>query len=236
VVLLEGLGGNSGGWAFMAPGLLKAGYCVFTITYGVDARIAWFPIVPEGTITMRKSSGELAAFVDRILAATGAKKVDIVGHSEGTVMPRWYLERRGGAAKVQKFVALTPLWRGSQIGGIAALRDALAPTGLSSILVNLAASLCAACTEVLAGSSYLNELNADGEAVPGIEHTNLITRNDELIVPYTSGVMRDGGTNIVIQDVCPNDISEHILVAFDPVVEQMIHNALDPAHAKKVAC
>jgi hypothetical protein len=48
--------------------------------------------------------------------------------------------------------------------------------------------------------------------------------------------MRDGGTNIVIQDVCPNDISEHILVAFDPVVEQMIHNALDPANAKKVKC
>ena len=151
-------------------------------------------------------------------------------------MPRWYLERRGGARKVKRFVALTPLWRGSEVGGIAMLRDALEPAGLSPPLVKLAASLCTACTEVLAGSDYLDELNADGEAVPGIKHTSIVTRYDELVVPYTSGIMRDGGKNIVIQDVCPGDLSEHIAVAFDPVVLQMIRNALDPRSAKPVKC
>jgi hypothetical protein len=48
--------------------------------------------------------------------------------------------------------------------------------------------------------------------------------------------MRDGGTNIVLQDVCPADVSEHPLVAFDPVVLQLIRNALDPAHAAPVRC
>ncbi|HVS29285.1 MAG TPA: alpha/beta fold hydrolase [Solirubrobacteraceae bacterium] len=236
LVLLEGLGGNSDAWAYMAPRLIDAGYCVFTLNYGVDPRTAWFPIPPEGTVAMEQSSHELAAFVDQVLAATGAGKVDLVGHSEGTVMPRYYLMRLGGSAKVRRFVALAPLWRGSEVGEFAMLRDLLAPLGLSGPVLNTVASYCAACTEVLRGSDYLNALNADGEAVAGIDHTNIVTRTDELVSPYTSGIMRDGGTNIVLQDVCPTDLSEHIALVFDPVVAQLVLNALDPEHAKPVQC
>lgn len=49
---------------------------------------------------MEQSSQELGAFVDQVLAATGKSKVDLVGHSEGTVMPRYWMEFDGGAAKV----------------------------------------------------------------------------------------------------------------------------------------
>ncbi len=57
-----------------------------------------------------------------------------------------------------------------------------------------------------------------------------------LVVPYTSGIMRDGGTNLVLQDVCPTDLSDHALVAFDPVVTTLILNALDPQDARPVPC
>jgi len=234
LVLVHGLGATqSANWSYHAPRLKAAGYCVFSLTYGVDPRMAVFGF-PGGTIRMEQSSGELAAFVDRVLAATGAAKVDLVGHSEGTVMPRWYLEKRGGAAKVQKFVALTPLWRGTKILGVDMLRD-LNPA-LSGIVIDLVASLCGSCPQFISGSPYLNALNADGEAVPGIEHTNIMTRYDALVVPYTSGAMRDGGTNIVVQDVCPNDYSEHALVGSDPVVTQLFLNALDPPNATAVRC
>ena len=63
-----------------------AGYCVFALNYG-DV----FGIAP-----MEDSAGQLATFVDGVLAATGAAKVDIVGHSEGGLMPRWYLRFLGG--------------------------------------------------------------------------------------------------------------------------------------------
>ncbi len=235
VVLLHGLSATQyANWNYLSPRIKAAGYCVFSLTYGVDPRMAAFGF-PGGTIRMEESSKQIAAFVDRVLAATGAAKVDIVGHSEGTVVSRWYLERLGGAAKVQKDIALTPLWRGTELGGVAMLRD-LAPPSLSALAISLVSNLCASCPEFLRGSAYLNDLNADGEAVPGIEHTNIITRYDELVVPYTSGVMRDGGTNIVVQDVCPNDLSEHGALAFDPVADQLIRNALDPAHAAPVRC
>lgn len=235
VVLLHGLGASADtNWSTHGPALKAAGYCVYAISYGRDARTRGWFYRPGGTLPAQQSAPEIAAFVDRVLTATGAAQVDFVGHSEGTVTPRWYLERLGGAPKVKRYVALTPLWRGTEVGGAAYLRDFGGP--LSGPAVDLVASFCGFCPQALRGSAYLNDLNADGEAIAGIEHTNIVTRYDELVVPYTSGIMRDGGTNIVLQDVCPANVSEHGALAFDPVVTQLIRNALDPAAAKPVTC
>lgn len=237
VVLTHGLGANMReNWQYVSPALADAGYCVFALTYGVDDRTAAWPYRPGGSIPMEESAQELEDFVDRVLAATGAAEIDIVGHSEGTVMPRYYLERLAGAAEVARFVALTPLWRGTDAAGAATLRDAGAPYGVSQPIAGGVAEFCPACVQLLRGSDYLNDLNADGEAVPGVEHTNIVTRYDELVVPYTSGFMADGGTNILLQDVCPADPSEHTALAFNPTVLQMIFNALDPGSAQPVRC
>ena len=237
VVLVHGLSATMGAnWGYQSPRIKAAGYCVFALTYGVDPRTTLLPYAPGGVIPMERSAPELAAFVNRVLAATGASQVDLVGHSEGTVMPRYYLERLGGAPKIQRFIALTPLWRGTEVGGTAFLRDIAGPFGLSQPLINLVAGICGSCPQFLRGSPYLNDLNSDGEAIPGIVHTNVVTRYDELVVPYTSGIMRDGGTNIVLQDLCPANVDEHLALAFDPVVTQLILNALDPANAAAVRC
>jgi triacylglycerol lipase len=226
----------SANWSYISPRLAAAGYCVFALTYGHDPRTAGWPYRPAGLERMQESSKELKAFVARVLAVTGSRKVDIVGHSEGTVMPRWYLERRGGAEFVKRFVALTPLWRGTEVGGAAILRDVGAIFGLDKPAQDQVAGFCASCPQLLRGSHYLRELNSDGEKVPGVRHTNIMSRYDELVVPYTSGVMRDGGKNIVLQEVCPLNLSEHLLVAFDPAVMQMILNALDPRNALPIRC
>lgn len=237
MVLLHGLGSSmSQNWEYNAPRINAAGYCVFALTYGLDESSMGWPYRPGGVIAMEQSSRELKAFVRRVLAKTGARKVDLIGHSEGTVMPRYYLERRGGAAFVKRFVALTPLWRGSEVGGAAILRDAASVLGLSDGAIDAFSSFCASCPQFLRGSEYLDDLNADGEKVPGIRHTNIVTRYDELVIPYTSGLMSDGGTNIVIQDICPANVSEHIAVAADPVVTQLFLNALDPRRAQPIAC
>lgn len=240
VVLVHGLSASqAANWGYVAPRLAKAGYCVFSLTYGRDPRldaIPGLPYSPGGLLRMQKSSKELKRFVSRVLRRTGAHKVDLVGHSEGTVMPRWYLEKRGGKRFVRRFVALTPLWRGTEIGGTALLRDLAGPFGLARPLVEAVAQLCGSCPQFLRGSDYLNRLNRDGEAVKGIRHTNIVTVTDELVVPYTSGLMNDGGRNIVLQDLCPADLSEHGLLAFNPNVMQLILNALKPKTAKPVPC
>jgi hypothetical protein len=42
--------------------------------------------------------------------------------------------------------------------------------------------------------------------------------------------------NEVLQDVCPNYMSERALEPFDPVVAQLVLNALDPARVTPVKC
>ena len=117
--------------ATSAPRLNAAGYCTFSQTYGLDPRVEAVRC-PRRVDQDAGEREELRAFVQRVRAATGAKRVDIVGHSEGTVMPRYYMERLGGAKRVDDFVALTPLWRGTEVGGAAMLRDLGAGFGLAS--------------------------------------------------------------------------------------------------------
>ena len=71
-------------------------------------------------------------------------------------------------------------------------------------------------------------MNSDGgPAVDDVRYTTIITKNDELVVPYTSGILHgDNVTNIILQDHCPQDLAEHVAVAFDPVTLQYILNAL----------
>jgi pimeloyl-ACP methyl ester carboxylesterase len=117
VVLVHGLGATMAeNWSTMAPLLADNGYCVFALTYGLNPGEDYV----GGLQPMEISSQQLASFVDRILASTGAAKVDLVGHSEGTVMPQYYLKFLGGAAKVNRYVALAPLYQGTTLYGLAA--------------------------------------------------------------------------------------------------------------------
>lgn len=238
VVLVHGLGATMAvNWSFLAPRLRAAGYCVFALTYGVDPRTAALPYAPGGVVAMERSAPALAAFVDFVRVLTGAREVDLVGHSEGTVMPRYYLSRLGGARAVRRFVSLAPLWRGTEVGGAAFLRDIGERLGIARPVIDLVAGLCGACPELLRGSPFLRDLNAGGEAVAGVSYTSIVTRYDELVVPYTSGILRaPGATNVVLQRVCPFDLSEHLALAFDPAVAALVLRALDPALAPPVSC
>ena len=107
VVLVHGLGANMGmNWSYLAPKLKARGYCVFALTYGLH-RLAAPCGAPGGTIPIQDSARELAAFIDRVLRETGAAEVDLVGHSEGTFMPQYYLKFLGGAPEVKRGPAAT---------------------------------------------------------------------------------------------------------------------------------
>ena len=99
-------------------------------------------------------------FVDRVLASTGAAKVDLVGHSEGTFMPQWWLKFLGGAAKTDDYVAMTPLYEGTTLAGANLLRDAAAPFGLSQPLIDAVSQVCASCPQFLHGSDTVEKLKA----------------------------------------------------------------------------
>jgi triacylglycerol lipase len=237
VVLVHGLGGNKNtNWQTYAPLLANTGYCVFALTYGVPPG-AIFPLNQLGGFTaMESSARELAAFVDRVLAATHAHKIDILGHSEGTVVPDYYAKFLGGAAKIAKYVSLAPIWHGTNPGGLATLDQLSGRYGFSPAVDGAVSSYFASGPQLMAGSPFMAELRSGGTpAVPGIAYTNIVTKYDELVVPYTSGIQA-GMHNITLQDQCALDLSDHLEIAADPIAAADVLNALDPAHPRPVPC
>jgi triacylglycerol lipase len=230
VVLVHGTFGNqSTNWQTYAPLLHNKGYCVFALTYGVDQTGVPGSEKFGGMTRMQDSARELKAFVAKVLRATGARKVDLLGHSQGTLMPNYYLKFLGGAPFVKRYVSLAPLWHGTSVADPAAIAGPVFGADDESTPV------CVACGQFRSGSKFMQKMREGGVAVDGITYTNIMTEYDELVVPYTSG-REKGMKNVVVQDRCDTDFSEHFQIAADPVGAQVVLNALDPQSAKPIPC
>ena len=234
VVLVNGTFANQDdNWQAASPLLANHGYCVFTFNYGGPSASS----VIQGTGDIAASAGQLASFVARVLAATGTAKVDLVGHSQGGMMPRYYLKFLGGAAYVNTLVALAPSNHGTTLDGLTALVTALGAVFGSGLVNSALTPLCTACVEQEAGSSFLASLNAGGETVAGVSYTVIESVYDEVVTPYTSAFLSGSGvTNITLQRQCPLDLTDHLEIAADPVALADVLNALDPAHPVRVPC
>jgi pimeloyl-ACP methyl ester carboxylesterase len=235
VVLVHGLLANmTDNWQTMSPLLANNGYCVFALTYGNDPDAAPPGDQFGGLTTMEQSAEQLRAFVNRVLKATGANKVDVVGHSEGATMPDYYLEYLGGASKVARYVGVSGVKHGTTLHGVSTFF-----TAYRTLFPGAPAATpptCASCNEFLIGSDYIKKIEARAPA-PGVIYTNLATNYDELVTPYTASFLTGPKvTNILQQDACNLDFSDHLSIISNPRTGQIILNALDPAHAKPVPC
>jgi triacylglycerol lipase len=240
VILVHGLLANQTvNFNTISPLLANDGHCVFSLTYGTKEGVTTPVYQPGGLAKIEQSAEQLRVFVEKVRAATGAAKVDIVGHSEGSLMPNYYVRFLGGNAVVDDYVGLTTLWDGTNVGGLAAVAALGVPLGLTPVAINALAPLCESCPQFLHGSDFMKKMNEGGVADPAVTYTNIVTVFDELVVPYTSGLM-DPGPNVsnhVVQERCALDFAEHLTVAADPVATTLIQNALLPqATRRPVPC
>ncbi|KOG88573.1 lipase, partial [Streptomyces varsoviensis] len=229
VVLVHGTFGNSvDNWLGLAPYLVARGYCVFSFDYGQLPGVPLF----HGLGPIADSAKQLAAYVDRVLAATGTPKADLVGHSQGGMMPRQYLKFLGGAAKVGALVGIAPDNHGTTLSGLTKLLDYF--PGAADVIGHFTPGL----TDQVAGSDFLNRLNAGGDTVPGVRYTVIASKYDEVVTPYRSQFLNGPGVhNVLLQDLCPVDLSEHVAIGLaDRLAFHETANALDPAHATPTTC
>jgi pimeloyl-ACP methyl ester carboxylesterase len=160
---------------------------------------------------MTKSGDTVAAFARQVLAQTGAAKVSFVGHSQGGSLSRYVAKDKGLLAQTDDIVGLAPSSHGTTtpFAGPAALLG------------------CAACGDQAAGSPFMQALNAPPEAPGPASYTVVSTRYDEVVTPYQSQALAgDTVTNVVLQDRCAGDYTEHVGIIYDPVALQWARNAL----------
>jgi triacylglycerol esterase/lipase EstA (alpha/beta hydrolase family) len=229
VILLHGTFENrNNNWQVLSPELAGLGYCVWAFDYGANQYTA---DTYYGLAHVADSAQQLSGFVQQVLTQTGASQVDIVGHSQGGMMPRYYLGFLGGAPSVHALIALAPSNHGTTANGIGTFAQQ------EGFAQPLSSGRCDSCEDQLAGSPFMTKLNSIGDTVPGVTYTVIETNKDEVVTPYTSAFLSGPAvTNITVQDQCAADTSDHVGLAEDPVALHDVRNALDPATATPVTC
>ncbi|MFI7605201.1 esterase/lipase family protein [Micromonospora sp. NPDC049366] len=206
VIVVGGLSGVAVAYEPLAARLRADGFRVY---------IYQLPGLGLGDIPT--SARAFAGYVAQVRAATGAATVDLVAHSEGGLVSRYYLKRLGGAPAVARYVSLgTP-----QYG-----------TYVANILQFLGLGSCAgvvACQQMTIGSAFLADLN-DGDDTPGsVRYTTVRTVQDELVRPTQNATLADGATNVLIQSYCPLRVVGHLGLVLDGTTYTVIRGALADA-------
>jgi triacylglycerol esterase/lipase EstA (alpha/beta hydrolase family) len=174
-----------------------------------------FRLPGRGLGDIAETSAGLVPFVDRVLAETGASKVDLIGHSQGGIVSRYYIKFLGGESKVDSLVSLGAPHYGSQIANLAMLHGVLECLGYEF------------CQQVVTGSDFLRRLNGDDDTFGSVAYTNIETALDLIVLPYTNAFQRSpGAVNVTIQNQCPLRVVEHLLLAVDGTTYSGIQDAL----------
>lgn len=239
VILVHGTGGGGQtNWGPYVPLLTNHGFSVFTLTYGAIPGSTWPVSAMGGMRLIEDSAAEFGEFAEKVLASTGAEQIDVVGHSQGTIVPNYWAKFLGGKGKIRRYVSLAPLWHGTEAFGT--VRGML---GSFSMRFGVGGGIASSVSipQMIAGSEFLEKLNSDGGPyVEGIEYTNISTEHDEFVNPYINGQVPGGPgmdvTNIVVQDGCSADRSDHLGICGSERAATIVLNALDDLDQKPLPC
>lgn len=235
VVLVHGTsGGAVTNWATYGPLLHNEGYCVYTLTYGALPDTPW-PVNELGGLSdiTGVSVPQVGEFVDRVLDATGADQVDLVGHSQGTLVSA-LVAKHERSGRVGTVASIAPLWHGS--GGSS--MSGQIGTALAGGDRARAQEVAPALAQMAAGSPMMEQLWSGGTPyAPGVRYVNVVTRHEQVIRPYTSGVVPGPlTTNIVVQDGCEQNHADHLAIVAEPRTADHVLRALDPTDQREPRC
>ena len=207
------------GWE---PALRRLGwpYCAVTL--------------PGGAMGDIQIAGEYVVSAIRTMHAAYGGRIDVVGHSQGGMVPRWALRFWPDTrAMVDDLVGLSPSNHGT-LDAIPACAAGCAP----------------AFWQQRSNAAFIAALNSAQETFPGISYTNIYTDTDEVVTPNfgpaaSSSLSGGGGaiTNVAIQSVCPADATEHLGIGiYDNTAYQLALDALthpgpaDPSRVSWTVC
>ena len=192
--------------------------------------------LPDSAMGDIQTAGEYVVHAIRTMHAATQKSVQIVGHSQGGMVPRWALRFWPDTrAMVDDMIGMAP----SNHGTVDAFGLCLPIAGCAP-----------AIWQQELNSPFLAALNSGAETFAGISYTQIYTVEDEVVVPNFSDAgsssLRTGAgsiANISVQSVCPGHITDHLLIGTaDPVAYALVMDALshhgpaDPSRISKSVC
>lgn len=98
IVFVHGNGDSAAGWQVQIDRFKAAGYG--------DAELHAITMTPPQNETHAHYAQQLKPYIDEVLAKTGAARVNVVAHSLGCTVLRYYLKFMGGAERVESAVLI----------------------------------------------------------------------------------------------------------------------------------
>jgi triacylglycerol esterase/lipase EstA (alpha/beta hydrolase family) len=165
--------------------------------------------LPDHSLGDIQTAGEYVTSAIRELHRRAGRRISIIGHSQGGMVFRWSL----------RFWPDTRAMVDDAIGFAGSNHG----TTVLDLLPTCRTTGCpVASVQQQAGSRFVQALNSGQETFAGVSYTNVRTKYDEVVTPSdvadpataSSSLTTGGGriTNVAVQDVCPGELSEHLLV------------------------
>jgi pimeloyl-ACP methyl ester carboxylesterase len=186
---------------------------------------AWCAItMPFHTLGDIQTAGEYLVFAIRTMYAAAHRKIAVMGHSQGGMSMRWALRFWPDTrAMVDDVIGIAGTNHGSTALGGCTPGKLACPPGV---------------WQQGAKSKFIAALNSGAETFAGISYTEIFTHTDEVVMPNStdansSSALHTGAgkiTNVSTQDICSNDLDEHLLIGtLDPVTYALVLDALTHA-------
>jgi triacylglycerol lipase len=190
-----------------------------------DGRAVCTVSLPATAVGDVQTNAEYVATAIREVHTRAGRRIAVLGHSQGAMLPRLALRVWPDlAARVDDVIGLAGVYdRGS------------------SDLVRRCETECVPAMHQMATGSRL--LRAVGRrALPagpaGPSYTNIGALGDLTVTPQPAANQQAGATAVAVQDVCPGreiPVSEHAMIIGDAVAKALVDDALEHAGAAVAA-
>jgi len=191
--------------------------------------------LPEDANGNIETAGEYVVYAIRTMHRWSGRKVQIIGYSQGGMLPRWALRFWPGTRRmVDDDIGLDGSNHGTLDADFCSYADHCPP----------------AFWQQQSDAHFIAALNSRRETFRGISYTEIYSDTDEVVFPNfgpaaSSSVHGGGGrvTNVAVQSICPGDTSDHLAMGtYDPVGWALALDALthrgpaDPSRISRSVC
>jgi hypothetical protein len=175
--------------------------------------------LPHHTLGDVQVAGEYLVHALRSMARRSGRRADVLGYSQGGMLPRWALRFWPGTRRlVRRLVALDPSNHGT-----------LDSEGLCQ------ASCPPAYWQQASGARFIAALNSRSETFRRITYFVIYSQTDEVVFPNLdargSSSLHGPGriANLAVQHACPGHVADHLAMgSYDPVAYRLVVGALAP--------
>lgn len=208
-------------YALIGETLARAGWCVYGIDYGYgesasgEGSYGWAPLT--------SSAAQIDQLVDNAMATSGASRVHMVGYSQGATVSRYWVNEMSHGRAASWFGLGSPT---SGVDIPAVDQRFHASSAQQSIIAP-------ALLDHVRGSEVMRSLT-NTPTVPGVRYATFGSRFDGVLSVVDQRL--PGATNIVLQDVCPSDLSGHFFLPYNPTAVEAIEQWLRDGEIGQLPC